>query len=187
MVKVMVKFSVLVLMTTTKTVHYRLRPIKRGQFRFSNFPSHFISVQIFQINFSTLPLILFVSKYFRYVFRTRNEIFFFFYWPLSNNSGRKKGRVEPHLSYPYFWGKQLVHRYLQNNICYFRSPISPWRVPQRKSLFWAFILRMVHIFTIWKISLLRHPLQAFLNIYFNFDQTLQQKVWWKIFGAKFGS
>ena len=56
-------------------MHYRLRPIKRGQFRFSNFPSHFISVQIFQIDLSTLPLILSVSKYFRYAFRTQNESF----------------------------------------------------------------------------------------------------------------
>ena len=61
------------------SMHYRLRPIKWGQFRFSNFPSHFISVQIFQIDLSTLPLILSVSKYFRYAFRTRNESFFFFY------------------------------------------------------------------------------------------------------------
>ena len=56
-------------------MHYRLRPIKWGQFRFSNFPSHFISVQIFQIDLSTLPLILSVSKYFRYAFRTQNESF----------------------------------------------------------------------------------------------------------------
>ena len=80
-----------------------------------------------------------------------------------------------------------MHRYLQNNICYFRSPISPWRVYQRKSLFWAFILRMVHIFTIWKISLLRHPLQAFLNIFLNFGQTFLQTMWWNFFGAKYGS
>ena len=25
------------------------------------------------------------------------------------------------------WREQLVHRYLQNNICFFRSQISPWR------------------------------------------------------------
>ena len=31
-----------------------------------------------------------------------------------------------------------MHRYLQNNICYFRSPISPWTGPQWNSLFWAF-------------------------------------------------
>ena len=55
-----------------------------------------------------------------------------------NQLGRKKGRVEPHRSYPYFWGKQLVHRYLQNNICYFRSSISPWTGLHPMSLFWGF-------------------------------------------------
>ena len=43
-------------------VHYRLRPIKGGQFRLVNFASHFIRVQIFQIDFL---LILSASKYFR--------------------------------------------------------------------------------------------------------------------------
>ena len=52
------------------------------------------------------------------------------------------------LSLNLFWRKQVVHRYLQNNICYFRSPISPWRGPQWNSLFWAFFLDMVYIVTI---------------------------------------
>ena len=42
-------------------MHYRLRSIEGGQFRFVSFASHFIRVQIFQIDF---PLILSVSKYF---------------------------------------------------------------------------------------------------------------------------
>ena len=29
-----------------------------------------------------------------------------------------------------------MHRYLENSICNFRSPISPWRGPHSKSLFW---------------------------------------------------
>ena len=40
------------------------RPIKGGQFRLVNFASQFICVQIFQIDF---PLILSVSKYFRWI------------------------------------------------------------------------------------------------------------------------
>ena len=44
-------------------VHYRLRPIKEVQFGFAHFMSHFIRVQIFQIDF---PLILSASKFFRY-------------------------------------------------------------------------------------------------------------------------
>ena len=43
--------------------HYRLRPIKEVQFGFAHFMSHFIRVQIFQIDF---PLILSASKFFRY-------------------------------------------------------------------------------------------------------------------------
>ena len=71
-------------------VHYWLRPIKGVHFRFANFASHFIRVQIFQIDF---PLILSASKYFRYISlsfyicRGQNEHF-------SINSVRKKGRVE---------------------------------------------------------------------------------------------
>ena len=48
------------------TLHYWLRPIESGQLRFQNFASHFIFVQIFQIDFSTLLLILSASNYFRY-------------------------------------------------------------------------------------------------------------------------
>ena len=43
-------------------MHYRLRPIKEVQFGFAHFMSHFIRVQIFQIDF---PLILYTFKYFR--------------------------------------------------------------------------------------------------------------------------
>ena len=45
-----------------KPVHYGLRPIEGVHFRFGNFASHFIRVQIFQIYF---PPILSASKYFR--------------------------------------------------------------------------------------------------------------------------
>ena len=40
------------------TMHYRIRPIEGGQFRLVNFASHFICVQIFQIDF---PLILYLK------------------------------------------------------------------------------------------------------------------------------
>ena len=75
-------------------------------FRFANFASQFIRVQIFQIDFSTLPLILSVSKYFRYICGGRNEhlliplfriissnyeLLTFLIFPLK----KLKGRVEP--------------------------------------------------------------------------------------------
>ena len=47
------------------TLHYKLSSIKRGQFRFSNFDSHFIRVKIFQIDFA---LILSAYKYFRWIY-----------------------------------------------------------------------------------------------------------------------
>ena len=71
-------------------MHYWVRPIKGVHFRFANFASHFIRVQIFQIDF---PLILSASKYFRYISlsfyicRGQNKHF-------SMNSVRKTGRVE---------------------------------------------------------------------------------------------
>ena len=77
-------------MSTMPTMHYWLRSIKGGQFRLVNFASHFIRVQIFQIDF---PLILSASKHFRYISlsfyicRGQNEHF-------SINSVRKTGRVE---------------------------------------------------------------------------------------------
>ena len=85
------------------------------------------------------------------------------------------------------WRKQLVHRYLENNICYFRSPISPWRGPQWNLLFGAFFLGMVYIFTMPKISLHWGPLQPFLNIDRDFDNIYFLINLRKKFGTKFGS
>jgi len=45
-----------------QSMHYRLSSIKGVRFRFANFASHFIRIQIFQIDFT---LILSTSKYFR--------------------------------------------------------------------------------------------------------------------------
>ena len=52
----------IVLQLDIQPLHYRLSSIKGVRFRFANFASHFIRVQIFQIDFS---LILSTSKYFR--------------------------------------------------------------------------------------------------------------------------
>ena len=56
-------------------MHYWLRPIGSGQLVFQNFASIFIFIQIFQIDFSTLPFILSASNYFRYILSRRNEHF----------------------------------------------------------------------------------------------------------------
>ena len=57
------------------SLHYWLRPIESVQFRFDILGSHFIRVQIFQIDFLLTPSILSASKYFRYSCRWQNELF----------------------------------------------------------------------------------------------------------------
>ena len=134
-------------------MHYWLRPIDRGQFRFFNFGSHFIRIQIFQIYFSTLPLILSASKYFRLILKRPNEHFsisschFHAKETFVKQFRKEKGTSWTFLNDPNIWSKQVAQRFLQNNICYFRSPISLWTGPQLESLFWAFFLSMVFIFT----------------------------------------
>ena len=49
------------------------RPIKSGQLRFWNVVSHFLGVQIFQIDIATSPPIYPRSNFFRYICRGRNE------------------------------------------------------------------------------------------------------------------
>ena len=80
-----------------------------------------------------------------------------------------------------------MHRYLQNYICYFRSPISPWTGPQVKSLFRTFFFGMVYIFTIQKISLDWGPVQPFLNFDHDFGHICFLKKLWNFFGTKSGS
>ena len=52
---------------------YWFRPIESGQLGFWNLTSHFIFIQIFQRDFSTLPLILTVSNYYTYICWGQNE------------------------------------------------------------------------------------------------------------------
>ena len=80
-----------------------------------------------------------------------------------------------------------MHKYLQNDICYFRSPISPWTGPQVKSLFRTFFFGMVYIFTIQKISLDWGPVQPFLNFDHDFGHICFLKKLWNFFGTKSGS
>ena len=62
---------------------YWFRPIESGQLGFWNLTSHFIFIQIFQRDFSTLPLILTVSNYYRYICWGQNEYLLKMHWPLS--------------------------------------------------------------------------------------------------------
>ena len=106
----------------TETVHYRLRPIEGVQFRFDNFGSHFICVQIFQIDFSTLLLILSAYKYFRLILRRPNEHFSISVWNFHAKETfvkqfrKEKGTSWTLLNDSYIWSKQVAQRFFQKNI-----------------------------------------------------------------------
>ena len=76
----------------------------------------------------------------------------------------KKGTSWTLLNDSNFWSKQVVHRYLQNNIWNFKTSISPWSRPRSASLFWAFFLGMVNIFILQKISPERDQLHLFCTV-----------------------
>ena len=59
----------------------------------------------------------------------------------------------------------VLHKYLPSNICYFRSPFSPWRGPQWKSLFWAFLLDMIPFFTMQNFNFRWGPLLPFWEFF----------------------
>ena len=179
--------------SSQSTFHYGLRPIEGVQFRFDNFDSHFIRVQIFQIDFSTLLLILSAYKYFRLILKRPNEHFSISVWHFhAKETFMKQFMKEKRTSWTllndyHIWSKQVAQRFLQNNICFFRSPISPWRGPHPTSLFRAFFLDMVYIFTMPKISLGWGPLQAFLNIARDFGNICFLKKLRNYLVAKYGS
>ena len=92
---------------------------------------------------STLPLILSTSKYFRYVFQLRASFYQHpnipdtFFGDKMHSCPLELGRKRVELNVEYFT-QELLRKYLKKNICNFKSPISQWRGPQSKSLFWAF-------------------------------------------------
>ena len=107
-----------------------------------------------------MPLILSPSKYFRMILRRPNEHFQFLsaiimlYKYLSNHSVRMGTRWTL-LNHTYIWRKQLLHWYLQNNICYFITSIWPWSHAHLKSLFLLFIIGIVYIFIVQKAASLK--------------------------------
>ena len=94
--------------------------------RFFNWAPHFISIQIFQN----------------------------FWYEIHSSSlelGRKRVELNVCESFKYF-SRELLRKYLKKNICHFQRPISSWRGPQWKSLFWAFFLNSLRNPTTQKIS-----------------------------------
>ena len=100
---------------------------------------------------------------------------------------KEKGTSWTLLIITNIWLQHLVQGYLENNICYFRSPISPWRGPQSNSLFRTFFINKFYIFTMPKISMDWGPLQPFLNIDHDFGHICFLKKLWNFFGTKSGS
>ena len=92
-------------------LHYWLRPIEGVQFRFDNFGSHFIRVQIFQIDFSTLLLILSAYKYFRLILKRPNEHIWISVWNFHAQETfvkqfrKEKGTSWTLLNDPNIWSK----------------------------------------------------------------------------------
>ena len=111
------------------------------------------------MDFSTTALILSVSKYSRYIFRGWKAQF-------SIGTKQEKGRVECLWEFQIFY-QGIIAQIFGKNICYFKSPISPWRGPQWKSLFWAFLLNLLWSPSTQKINVHWAPLLAFPNVWLN--------------------
>ena len=109
---------------------------------------------------STEHLILSASKYSRYIFRGEFQIF----CPII-----------------------IAQIFEEKNICYFISPISLWRGPQWKSLFWAFLLNSLWSPSTQKISFHWAPLLAFSNVWLNIFKFCFLNICCNFFGKKSGS
>ena len=129
----------------------------------------------------TLPRILSASKNFRWKYQPCPT-----FYPHPNipdtfpgdemNSYRsqlkqERGRVELFKSFWYLT-LDLLRIYLDTNICYFESLISPWRGPQLGSLFWTVLLDKTHHA---KFHLLLRPPSSFLWVFWNYWQILSSK------------
>ena len=125
---------------------------------------------------STLPLILYASKYLRYVFSTErlnwSESKYSRYIFRGQNAqffiGNKqeKGRVEFLWEFQIFY-QGIIAQIFGKNICYLKSLISPWMGPLSKSLFWAFFLNSLRNPTTRKNQLWLRPFLPFPNVLCN--------------------
>ena len=160
--------------------HYRLRLIESVHQRFLEFASHFICLQIFQIDFSAEYLILSASKYSRYNFWGRNAQFFI-------GTRQEKGQVECLWEFQIFSPEIIAQIFEEKIFVFFKSPISPWRGPQSKSLFWAFFLNSLWSPSTKKISFDWAPLLAFPNVLHNICKFCFINVCCKFLGQESGS
>ena len=100
------------------TKHEAIRDVQLGVVKFA---SHFICAQIFQMKISALLLILSVLNIL--------DNFLGKKWTAWNESSWA-------LIVPVIWPRNhranICKKIFATNICYFRSPISPWRRPQQR-------------------------------------------------------
>ena len=129
---------------------------------------------------STLALILSSSNYFRYIFRRRNEPFF-----ISNTIEafvkqlrKEKGMNWTILKNTYIWHKQLVHRYVKNNINFKKSNFTMNGAPVKV----VFFVSLYFHHTKNQPSL--RSVQPFLNIDHNFGNICFLKSYNFLLGSK---
>ena len=139
-------------------MHSWLRPIDRGQFRFSNLGSHFIFVQIFQIDCSTFIRI----QIFQIHFEGMKWTFVDFYDAMETFV--KQLRKEKDTSWTLLSDNNI---WLFTDICQTIFLILEVQFHHEGGL------SMVYIFTMPKINLHWDPLQPFLNIDHHFFCTFQ--------------
>ena len=131
--------------------------IEMCYYRFLDFAFHFIFFQIFQIDFSTECLMSSVSKYSIYDLRGQ----------IAQFSIRTKAWKEASWvlwEFQIFPTGIIAQIFEEKNICYFRSPNSPWREPQSVAIL-SFFVDSLRTTPTHKISYNWGPILAFSNIW----------------------
>ena len=144
-------------------MHYGLRLIERRQQESWNFISHFMHIQIFQMEISSLSLILIAPKYSRQICRGRNKYISIF---LFNFTVKCKKKGDELNSVKYFTQK-LVRRYLHRTISTFKLEfhLEDGLVEQR---YFELFFSAWSIFSSYKRSLLNEAVFTLFYICFNF-------------------
>ena len=148
-------------------------------------PFSFYPCPIFQIDFSTLPLILSAYKYFRSILKRPNEhisISESHYHYIETFSKYLRKEIRTSWTLPNdtnIWCKQQGHRYLQNKVFYFRNPIS-----LSQSRYLELFSEHGLLFTMPKFSPDWSPVQPFLNIDLDYGNICFLKKVMNFFGCK---
>ena len=101
-------------------------------------------------------------------------------------TGQEKGRFECLWEFQIF-SPEIIAQIFEEKYLFFKSPISPWRGPQWKSLFWAFFLNSLRNHTTQKIRFHWGPLLAFPNDLRNICKFCFINICCKFLGQKSGS